>query len=81
MEEANSYIERQRDRVECEECGEQLAVGSMSSNLMNRHGKAAGQRRQWKTPTEDRAPQEYRMSFLEKGGPRRCTVEGCPGIW
>ena len=32
--EGNSYRERQRDRVECEECSEQLAVGSMSSHLM-----------------------------------------------
>ena len=29
-----SYAERQRERVECGECGEVLAVGSMSSHLM-----------------------------------------------
>ena len=40
--EEKSYKERQRKRVECEECGEQLAVVSMSSHLMTRHGKAAG---------------------------------------
>ena len=40
--EGRSYRERQQDWVECEECGEQLAVGSMSSHLMTRHGKAAG---------------------------------------
>ena len=39
----NSYRERQRDLVECEECGEQLAVGSLSSHMMTRHGKAVGQ--------------------------------------
>ena len=77
--EGNSYRERQRDRVECEDCSEQLAVGSMLSHMMTRHGKAAGQRRQRKTPKEDRAPQEYRMYFPEKGGPQRCPVEGCPG--
>ena len=33
--EGKSYKERQRERVECAECGEQLEVGSMSSHLMN----------------------------------------------
>ena len=65
--------------MECKECGEQLEVGSMSIHMMNRYGKAVGQRRQWKTMTENRVPQEYRMSFPEKGGVRRCPVEGCPG--
>ena len=40
--EGHSYRERQRDRVVCEECGEQLAVGSLSIHLMTRHGRAAG---------------------------------------
>ena len=70
---------RQWDWVAYKECGEQLAVGSLSSHLMTRHGKAAGRRRQWTTPTEGRVPQEYRMSFPEKGGSWRCPVEGCPG--
>ena len=62
----------------CTECGEQLAFGSMSSNLMTRHGKLEGRRLQWTTQTEDRA-QVYWMSFPEKGGPRICPVEGCLG--
>ena len=32
--EGGSYAERQRDRVECMECGEQLEIGSMLSHLM-----------------------------------------------
>ena len=32
--EGHSYRERQRDRVESEECGEQLAVGSLLSHMM-----------------------------------------------
>ena len=58
MGEGRSYREQQRDQVECEECGEQLVVGSMSSHLMTRHGKSARRRSQWTTTTEDRAPQE-----------------------
>ena len=56
MWEGISYRERQRYRVEYEECGEQLAFGSMSSHLMTQHGKAAGRRRHWTTTTEDRVP-------------------------
>ena len=48
------------------------------SHMMNRHGKAVGQRRQWKPQTEAGA-QVYRMYFPTKGVPRQCPVEGCPG--
>ena len=77
MGEGKSYKERQRNWVECAECGEQLAVGSMSSHLMNQYDKVAGRRRQW-TPQTEAGSQVYRMSFLTKGGPRRCPMEGCP---
>ena len=56
--EGNSYRERQRDWVECKECGEQLAVGSLSSHMMIQHGKAAGRRRQCNTLEEGGVPQE-----------------------
>ena len=45
--EGRSYAERQQERVECVECGELLAIRSMSIHLMTRHGKAAGRRRLW----------------------------------
>ena len=76
--EGKSYKERQHERVECAECGEQLAVGSMSSHLMTRHEKSAGRRRKWKTQTYAGA-QLYRMYFPTKGEPRRFPLEGCPG--
>ena len=76
--EGKSYTERQREWMECAECGEQLAVGSMSSHIMTRHGKAEGQRRQWK-PQKETGAQIYRMSLPTKGGPQQCPVEGCPG--
>ena len=37
-----SYRERLRDQVACRECGEMLAVGSLSSHLMTQHGRATG---------------------------------------
>ena len=54
--EGRSYAERQREQVECLECGEHLAVGSMSSHLMTRHEKAAGRRRLW-TPQKESGAQ------------------------
>ena len=77
--EGHSYRERQRDQVECKECAEQLAAGSLSIHLMTQHGRAAGQRRQWSTPAKGRVPQEYQTSFLAKGGLHTCPVDGCPG--
>ena len=63
-----SYRERLKDQVACGECGEMLAVGSLSIRLMTQHGMAVGRRRQWTTPAAGRGPQSYQMSFPEKGG-------------
>ena len=45
--EGRSYMETQRERVACEECGAFLASGSMSSHLMTRHGKESGRQQLW----------------------------------
>ena len=74
-----SYRERLRDQVACGECGEMLVVGSLSSHLMTQHGRAAGRRRQWTTLDAGRGTLSYRMYFPGKGGPQKCSVEGCPG--
>ena len=74
-----SYAERQRERVACEECGEFLAVGSMSSHLMTRHGKSAARQHLW-APQTDGGPRTYKMSFPAKGGLRHFPVEVCPGV-
>ena len=73
-----SYAERQRERVAYKECGEVITVGSMSSHLMTRHWKSTARRHLW-APQTDGGPRTYKMSFPEKGGWRRCPVEGCPG--
>ena len=51
-----SYREILKDQVDCGECGEMLAVGSLSSHLINKHGRAAGRRWQWTTPAVGRGP-------------------------
>ena len=47
--------------------------------MMTQHGRAAEIHQPWSTPTAGNRPQTYRMTFLAKGGPRKCPVEGCPG--
>ena len=74
-----SYAERQRERVACEECGEVILIGSMPIHLMTRHGKSATRRHLW-APQTDGGTRTYKMSFLGKGGRRRCPVERCPGV-
>ena len=67
--EGMSYAERQRELIECMECGELLAIGSISIHLMTRHGEAVGRLRLW-TPQTESGAKMYRMSFPTKGGPR-----------
>ena len=64
--EGRSYAERQQERVACGECGEFLAIGSMSSHLMTQHGKAAGRRQLW-NPKTNGGGRTYMMSFPTKG--------------
>ena len=35
-----TYQERQKERVECVECGKEMAAGSLASHRMTQHGKA-----------------------------------------
>ena len=73
-----TYRERLKGQVACGECGETLAVGSLPIHMMTQHGRAAGIRRKWSTPAAGIGPQIYRMSFPEKGGPRKFPLAGCP---
>ena len=74
-----SYKERLRKQVAGKEFREILAVTSLSSHLMTQHVRAAGQQYQWNILAAGRVLKIYWMSFLEKGRPRTCPVEGCPG--
>ena len=42
-----SYRERHRVWVQCTECGEEMALGSLAVHLQMQHGKATGARRNW----------------------------------
>ena len=45
------YQERQRVRVQCSECGEDMALGSLAFHLQTHHRKATGSRRHWGGPS------------------------------
>ena len=77
--EVPTYRERRKGQVACGACGELLVTGSLTSHLMNQHGRVAEIRRQWRTPAAGSGPQTFRLTFPEKGGPRNCPVEGFPG--
>ena len=73
-----SYRERQRERVACGECGEEIAAGSLSGHFMTRHGRAATRRHLW-APQTTGGPRTYKIAF-PRGSRRQCPVEGCPGL-
>ena len=72
------YREKLKGRVSCRECGELMAAGSLTSHLMTQHGRVAQTRRIWRTPSAGAGPRTFRMTFLAKGGPQSCPVEGYP---
>ena len=42
-----TFRERKRERVECRDCGKEVAAGSLDSHRMSQHGKAREQRWIW----------------------------------
>ena len=77
--EGPSYRERHKVRVQCRKCGEEMAAGSLAGYRMTQHGRAVEERCIWKTLARGEETRMYRMEFPDKGGPRSCLVEGCPG--
>ena len=77
--EGPTYRERLKGQISCSKYKEMLAAGSLSSHMMTKHGRGVEIRLQWNTPAAGTGPQTYRMTFLEKGGPRNYPVVGCLG--
>ena len=74
-----SYRERQKELVQCRECEEEMSDVSLAGHMKARNGRAAEERCIWKTSATGEEPQMYRMSFLDKGGKRSCSVVRCSG--
>ena len=77
--EGPTYRERLKVQVLCGACGELWAAGSLTSHLLTQHGSLKEARRRWSNPAAGDGPQTFRMTFLTRGVPRNCAVEGCLG--
>ena len=75
--EGKYFREQQRERVACEECGAEIAAGSLSSHLMTQHGKAAPRRHLWAPQTTGGA-QDIQDKF-PTGKPTAVPGGGMPG--
>ena len=74
-----TYWERQKVRVQCRECREEMEVVSLVEHMITQYGRAAEERWIWKTSATGEEPHTYRMAFPAKGVPRTCLVDKCPG--
>ena len=76
------FRERKIERVECRDCGNEVAAGSLDSHRMTQNGKAREIQWTWIDAATGGGgggePQTYRIEF-PKGGMKECPVEGCPG--
>ena len=77
-----TYLEQKRERVECWDCGKEMAAGSLDTHRMSQHGKSKERRWTWTNAATGRGrrgePTTYRIEF-PKGGTKECPVEECPG--
>ena len=71
------FRERQREIVAYQECGAEIAAGSLSSHLMTRHGKAAPRRHLW-APPDDWGAQDI-QDRLPEGNLTTVPGGGMPG--
>ena len=71
--------EKLKGQVSCRECIELLEAGYLTSNMITQDGRVAETRGKWKTLDAGVGTRTFRTTFPAKGGPRRCSVEGCPG--
>ena len=65
------YRERQKERVECEDCGKDMAEGLLEAHRMIQHGKAKTEK--WslnEAATGGGETQTYRIELPTKGGTR-----------
>ena len=78
-----THLERKRERVECRDCGKEMAAGSLDTHRMSQHGKTKERRWTWTDAAMGGGggggkPTTYPIEF-PKGGTKECSVEGYPG--
>ena len=74
-----TYQARQRVRVQCMDCGDDMMTGLMAVHQKNQHDVDSGDRRQQETPPPYGEPQTHHMSFPATSGPQECLVEESRG--
>ena len=79
MGEGPSYREWPKGWVQCRECREEMVSGLMAGHMKTHHWPEAEEIWSWTTLAMGEEKRTYRMAFPDKGGPRSCPVEGCPG--
>ena len=76
-----TFRDRKRERVECRDCRNEVAAGSLDSHCMSQHGKARERRWTWTDAATGGGgggeQKKYQIEF-PKGGMKECPVEGCP---
>ena len=77
--EGTSYQEQKRGRVQCNNCSEDMALGSLEGPMRTQHGRAMERISSWEAVPIHDEQQAYRMAFPTAGGPRDYPVEGCLG--
>ena len=73
------HQERQRVRVQCPECGEEMVLGLLLVHLKTQHRKATLGRCHWVISAPGGEPHTYKMGLPTAGVPRNCPVKGCWG--
>ena len=74
--EGPTYRERQKGRVQCRECREEMVAVSLAWHRMTHNELAEEKRWNWKTSATGEKPRTYRMTLPAKGDLWRCLVEG-----
>ena len=72
--EGPTYRERQKEQVECGECGKEMVVGSLASHRMTQHGQAKEERWSLEALATGGDPQMYRLAFPTKVWPKSFPV-------
>ena len=75
--EGDSYRARKRARINCPQCGKEMAHGSLPQHLLTQHGMIEDPTNWLDAP--GRQPAAYRVSH-PTGSRRKCPVDGCPGV-
>ena len=74
--EGPTYCERKKERVECGDCGKEMATGSLEAHKMIQHEKAKEAKWSWTDAATGGGgePHTYWMELPTKGGTRECPV-------